>query len=359
LPRPISSQGSLKNGFRRLHRLQAGSLEEKIAYAHKKIDRALEKHENPALCWSGGKDSTVLLHLARQHKKDIPVIYNDTGVEFPENNEYVKEIADRWNINLYIAKPIKGETFWEITKKHGWPILGKEQSEVIEKGIKRLALYIDSLPKGKQKKIKKSALDPELLSEIEGFEKLSDFELTMVSSGVEVSSKCCKYLKEKPTIELEKKLGIDCKLLGIMAGESRRRSLGWIDYGDYYYRKEYFNSAEGIWKVMPLSIWTDEDIWAYHKKHRIPMSKLYSMGHDRNGCWTCGMGVRYGQLGRLRASHPKLFTYLMVKTEMGRELLRAKTALNENIDADRLYDWVEGVDIGNLLQEKPCYFDRL
>ena len=34
--------------------------------------------------FSGGKDSTVLLHIARQVDPDIPAVFVDTGLEFPE-----------------------------------------------------------------------------------------------------------------------------------------------------------------------------------------------------------------------------------------------------------------------------------
>lgn len=40
-----------------------------------KISKALQKAKRPAVLWSGGKDSTVLLHLARSIRKDIEVIH--------------------------------------------------------------------------------------------------------------------------------------------------------------------------------------------------------------------------------------------------------------------------------------------
>ena len=40
--------------------------------------------------FSGGKDSTVLLDLARQVCPDIPAVYVDTGLEYPELRDFVK-----------------------------------------------------------------------------------------------------------------------------------------------------------------------------------------------------------------------------------------------------------------------------
>ena len=125
-----------------------------------------------------------------------------------------------------------------------------------------------------------------------------------------------------------------------MASESWRRLPPGIDYGEYYRAQDYFGENKGVWKAMPLAIWTEEEnIWEYHELYDIPHCSLYDMGHDRNGCWTCGMGVRFGQFKRLRQSHPQLFMYLMTCTEMGRELLRAKVATNgSNLNMDLAED---------------------
>ena len=44
--------------------------------------------------FSGGKDSTVLLHLARTTKycENIPAVFCDTGLEYPEVREHVKSV---------------------------------------------------------------------------------------------------------------------------------------------------------------------------------------------------------------------------------------------------------------------------
>lgn len=44
-------------------------------FAILKISKALHKAKRPAVLWSGGKDSTVLLHLARSIRQDIEVIH--------------------------------------------------------------------------------------------------------------------------------------------------------------------------------------------------------------------------------------------------------------------------------------------
>jgi len=58
--------------------------------------------------WSGGKDSTIALILARNVYKDIVAIYVDTGVDFPQTREYVMDYADKLNIELiYTRAPVR------------------------------------------------------------------------------------------------------------------------------------------------------------------------------------------------------------------------------------------------------------
>ena len=53
--------------------------------------------------WTGGKDSTVLLHLIKDlyHKAKNPVIFLDSGIEFQEIYEFVDKIKAVWNLNLH------------------------------------------------------------------------------------------------------------------------------------------------------------------------------------------------------------------------------------------------------------------
>ena len=51
---------------------------------------------------SGGKDSTVVLDLARRADPNVPVCFFDSGLEFPETLAYIDELTDRWNLNLHV-----------------------------------------------------------------------------------------------------------------------------------------------------------------------------------------------------------------------------------------------------------------
>ena len=66
------------------------------------IDRIathLDDHDG-YVAFSGGKDSLVVLHLARQADPNVPVCFYDSGLEYPETLTYIADLADAWNLNL-------------------------------------------------------------------------------------------------------------------------------------------------------------------------------------------------------------------------------------------------------------------
>lgn len=70
--------------------------------------------------FSGGKDSLVVLNLARNALKHRPAAYFiNTGLEFPDNPEYVKRVCKDLDIELFEINA--GNTFWEHLEKLGPP----------------------------------------------------------------------------------------------------------------------------------------------------------------------------------------------------------------------------------------------
>ncbi len=57
--------------------------------------------------FSGGKDSTVLLHLCRVLFPDILAVFCSTGNEYPEIIRFVKEQAEA-GANIQIIRPKSG-----------------------------------------------------------------------------------------------------------------------------------------------------------------------------------------------------------------------------------------------------------
>ena len=74
------------------------------------------------LSFSGGKDSTVLLHIAREMYPNLKAVFVDTGLEYPEIRQFVKRFE-----NVDIVRPKMG--FKKVVEKFGFPIFSKEISE--------------------------------------------------------------------------------------------------------------------------------------------------------------------------------------------------------------------------------------
>ena len=56
---------------------------------------------NACITCSFQAEDVVVLHQAIQHRRDIPVLFLETGYHFPETLAYRDQIAAEWNLNLY------------------------------------------------------------------------------------------------------------------------------------------------------------------------------------------------------------------------------------------------------------------
>ena len=109
----------------RLLELQALPLERKIQITQTRIIEWYQHYKgNVCVSFSGGKDSTVLLHIARQIYPNIPAVFSDTGLEYPEIREFVKSFD-----NVDIIRPKMN--FGQVITTYGYPLIGKEVAEAI------------------------------------------------------------------------------------------------------------------------------------------------------------------------------------------------------------------------------------
>ena len=75
--------------------MQAWPLERKILVTQAKILEWYYHYNGKVACaFSGGKDSTVLLDLARRAFPDISAVFVDTGLEYPEIREFVRSVPN-------------------------------------------------------------------------------------------------------------------------------------------------------------------------------------------------------------------------------------------------------------------------
>lgn len=108
-----------------LKTMQAWSLERKIQVAQTRLIEWYQKFGGKVyVSFSGGKDSTVLLHIARQLYPDIEAVFVDTGLEYPEIREFVKTFS-----NVTWLRP--EINFREVIKTYGYPMINKDVSRCI------------------------------------------------------------------------------------------------------------------------------------------------------------------------------------------------------------------------------------
>ena len=66
-----------------------------------RIAEHLDDHDG-FVSWSGGKDSTCVVDLARQVDPNVPIVFFDSGLEFPETLHYLADLSQAWRLNLTV-----------------------------------------------------------------------------------------------------------------------------------------------------------------------------------------------------------------------------------------------------------------
>lgn len=283
----------------RLKELQDLPLNRKILITQSKIIEWYVKHQGKCVVsFSGGKDSTLLLYLVRQIYPDVPGMFCDTGLEYPENREFALS-----HKNIIVVRP--EINFREVLTKYGYPIISKLVSKEIASARRGI---------------------PHSLKMFNGYYirrdgKKSTFDISkykpLIDLPIKISAVCCKYSKKLPLNTLGEKMGY-AFFVATTTAESQLRRSQWLKTGC-----NAFDSKPAISK--PLSFWREYDILLYLKKYNIPTSKIYgeiiSVGGklycsraSRTGCIYCAFGAHLEKRSRfqlLKERHPKLYDYCM------------------------------------------------
>ena len=275
--------------------LREMNLESKIIQTKFLIEQAVTEFglDKVYISYSGGKDSTVLSHIAKTMYPDILHIFANTTNEYPETIEHIRwEIEEnKTNIVSVIPKDGNGEiwTFKKVVERYGYPMFSKRVSNAIR-------TYQHALS---------STTKQHSLDYIE-----RNFKKYGVYKDLPISDKCCDKLKKEPIRRKARELGMKCAILGILASESYQREKDWLEYGCNVFYKRQDNQSR------PLSFWNDEDILEYIEKYKVRIPALYEKGYSRNGCMYCGFGVHLEENGsnrfqRLKCTHPKQYEYFL------------------------------------------------
>ena len=258
--------------------------------------------------FSGGKDSTVLLHLVREIFPEVKAVFIDTGLEYPE----VRQFAESFE-NVTILRPKM--SFAKIIQTYGYPMISKEVA-------RRLYYAKKAIAEGREekhsdyRKLCGLAIDKNGVKSQFNCEKWNP----LLNVPISFSSECCTIMKKNPARRYEK-LKDKVHILATMACESRLRTEKWLIHGcNAFDAKRAFSQ--------PLSFWTEQDILNYIKKNNLKIANIYgdivtktcdedlcTTGCDRTGCVFCGFGLHLergeNRFQRLKRTHKKLYEYCL------------------------------------------------
>jgi phosphoadenosine phosphosulfate reductase len=85
------------------------TLKDKLARGIEVVRTALSQYERPAVMWTGGKDSSLVLYLVQQVAAEDghevpPVVFIDHHQHFREVLEFVERWAEAWDLDLVYAR---------------------------------------------------------------------------------------------------------------------------------------------------------------------------------------------------------------------------------------------------------------
>lgn len=327
-----------------LQQMQALPLKMKIKLTQSRIRQWVNEfgEDGVYISFSGGKDSTVLLDIARKMYPEIKAVYVDTGLEYPEIKHFVKGFD-----NVEIIRPEM--VLKDVITKYGYPMISKEVSECVQGARKYLTSILDentiarqtdsidtaiistslqdreSIQKGNipsrifnkldktleellanilnQRMVNKSGGSNQRLAIMLGMltkdkdhpiqanvpsQNKSNFSQEkykfFLEAPFEISNKCCNIMKKKPAHTYSRKSGKK-PITAQMASESRLRTQKWLQNGC-----NAFDAKNPI--SNPMSFWTEQDVLLYIKEENLIVANVYGKIIEDN----FGTGEVQGQL---------------------------------------------------------------
>lgn len=279
-----------------LRQRQKLPLEVKIEMTKIRIRQWYEKWDGDVyVSFSGGKDSTVLLHLVRSLYPDVTAVFVDTGLEYPEIKEFVKTVP-----NVVTIRPKMN--FREVIEKYGYPAISKQ--------VAKNAKEWRTNPTGTNaKKILGTLKYKDGTKSIFCCDKYK----YILDADFEIGDTCCDAMKKRPIHQYNKE-SKNKAFVGTMASESLQRKQAYLKSGCNSFESKNPQSK-------PLSTWTESDIWEYIHKYKVTYSKIYDKGYDRTGCMFCMFGAHLekqpNRFQRMELTHPQLHAYCMKDWDKG------------------------------------------
>lgn len=345
----LAGQSQMKHSSYELSQMQSLTLEMKITMTKQRIKQWHDSWGGAVyVSFSGGKDSTVLKHIVDSIYDDVPAIFINTGLEYPEIQQFVRKIKngthDYFNKNVEILYPeLK---FNEVISQYGYPVISKEIAY-------KIFAYISAKKHGKESYVVRQfngtyvSKNGKTCYDITKWRPLLDCPYL-------ISHKCCDIMKKNPAKKYEKETGRKL-IAGTMASESQIRKQKWMKLGCNSFDSKRPESN-------PMSFWTENDVLEYIKKYNVPYASVYgeivetgrmvervngkvpelkTTGCSRTGCMFCMFGAhikRDDRFVRMKETHPNQYNYCMKSVEQGGLGLKDVIDwLNENVNTNIRY----------------------
>lgn len=309
-----------------LKQMQALPLSLKVSLTKSRIRQWINEYgeDGVYVSFSGGKDSTVLLHLVRQDYPNVEAVFVDTGLEYPEIKEFVRTFD-----NVTWLRPKM--SFRKVIETYGYPFISKEVSQNIKEARQNPNSRANSKFDDNSSYVKKYG------------QAYSLSRWTFLrDSEIPISQMCCNVMKKTPAHKYHKESGKN-PITAQMASESRLRTNQWVQNGCNGFNLKIPTSN-------PMSFWTEQDVLQYIKMIRLPICSVYgdivedgeitgqmswaefddklqppklkTTGCSRTGCMFCGYGCHLekegeGKFEMMKVTHPKLYEYIMKPWEDG------------------------------------------
>ena len=228
------------------------------------LREAYRSFKDLVMLWSIGKDSTVLLHLARKAffgHVPIPLVHIDTDYKMPEMIEYRDRLALEWRLNLIVGQNRKA-----LEEKATFPD-GNADRITCCRNLKTLALKHTLSGEWTRQRMDHT------LGRLVDDEDHTPYTGVIVGVRADEEGSRSKERYFSPR-DVENDWNVDDQPPEL-----------------WRYFKTDFEPGTHV-RVHPLLDWTELNVWEYIQREHIPVTSLYfddGTGHRCRslGCWPC------------------------------------------------------------------------